>query len=144
MDRRSSLRNSTLAGAASALKFEGAYGRQNSQALLTANARSMRYLDAQFDISDDGWRLWLDRSATWKNDTIYLPDDVKLGSLPVNAPTGVGASPASWMGSWYFIREHPLYDGMPADHGECACLADNEENRITVVVSSCSLVQVSL
>jgi hypothetical protein len=27
----------------------------------------------------------------------------------------VGASRASWMGSWYFIRQHPLYDGMPVD-----------------------------
>jgi hypothetical protein len=27
----------------------------------------------------------------------------------------VGASRASWMGSWYFVRKHPLYDGMPVD-----------------------------
>ncbi|QEE28336.1 hypothetical protein FTW19_10200 [Terriglobus albidus] len=88
MDRRSFLRNSTLAGAASALKFEAAYGQKNSQTLPTASARSVRYSDAQFDMSDDGWRLWLDRNAEWKNDTIYLPNDVKLGSLPVNSPTG--------------------------------------------------------
>lgn len=25
----------------------------------------------------------------------------------------VGPSRASWMGSWYFVREHPLYDGLP-------------------------------
>ena len=27
----------------------------------------------------------------------------------------VGSSRASWMGSWYFVRRHPLYDGLPAD-----------------------------
>jgi beta-galactosidase len=39
-------------------------------------------------IPDDGWRLWLDRSAEWKNDRIYLPADVRLAELPVNPPTG--------------------------------------------------------
>ncbi|WP_026441806.1 sugar-binding domain-containing protein [Pseudacidobacterium ailaaui] len=29
----------------------------------------------------------------------------------------VGASRASWMGSWYFVREHPLYAGMPVNEG---------------------------
>jgi hypothetical protein len=27
----------------------------------------------------------------------------------------VGPSRASWMGSWYFVRQHPLYDGLPAN-----------------------------
>jgi hypothetical protein len=27
----------------------------------------------------------------------------------------VGSSRASWMGSWYFVRKHPLYDGMPVN-----------------------------
>lgn len=27
----------------------------------------------------------------------------------------VGTSRASWMGAWYFVREHPLYDGMPVN-----------------------------
>ncbi|HEX3728673.1 MAG TPA: hypothetical protein VHV47_02635, partial [Opitutaceae bacterium] len=26
----------------------------------------------------------------------------------------VGTSRASWMGAWYFVRPHPLYEGMPA------------------------------
>ncbi len=25
----------------------------------------------------------------------------------------VGSSRASWMGSWYFVRKHPIYDGLP-------------------------------
>ena len=49
-------------------------------------------------IPDEGWRLWLDREAAWKQDAIYLPEDVTQGAdgvvmgggrpLPVNAPTG--------------------------------------------------------
>lgn len=27
----------------------------------------------------------------------------------------VGTSRASWMGAWYFVRQHPLYEGMPVD-----------------------------
>ena len=39
-------------------------------------------------VPDDGWKLWLDREATWQNDEIYLPDDVNLRHLVVNPPTG--------------------------------------------------------
>ena len=39
-------------------------------------------------IPDDGWRLWPDTKAAWKDDALYLPDDVDLERLPVNAPTG--------------------------------------------------------
>ncbi|HEV2486477.1 MAG TPA: hypothetical protein VGT08_13165 [Terracidiphilus sp.] len=27
----------------------------------------------------------------------------------------VGTSRASWMGSWYFVRRHALYGGLPVD-----------------------------
>ena len=37
---------------------------------------------------DQGWRLWLDPKAAWQDDTLYLPEDVKLANLPVNPPTG--------------------------------------------------------
>jgi hypothetical protein len=49
-------------------------------------------------IPDEGWRLRIDEKAEWKNDAIYLPEDVTrdangvvLGAgepMPVNAPTG--------------------------------------------------------
>src|ERR1035437_3759372 len=39
-------------------------------------------------ILDDSWHLWLDERAEWKNDTLYLPDEVELAKLPVNPPTG--------------------------------------------------------
>jgi beta-galactosidase len=37
---------------------------------------------------DQGWRLWLDPKAAWKDDAIFLPEDVDLQYLPVNPPTG--------------------------------------------------------
>jgi beta-galactosidase len=40
------------------------------------------------DISSSGWRLWPDREAAWKTDTLYLPAEVKLDRMPVNPPTG--------------------------------------------------------
>jgi hypothetical protein len=49
-------------------------------------------------IPDEGWRLWVDEKAEWKQDAIFLPEDVtqdaegvvrgKGEALPVNAPTG--------------------------------------------------------
>ena len=39
-------------------------------------------------IPDDGWQLWLDHAAVWQDDAIYLPDDVRLKTLPVHAPSG--------------------------------------------------------
>lgn len=48
-------------------------------------------------IPDDGWRLWVDDKAEWKNDDIFLPEDVSwveghlCGNgqpLPIHPPTG--------------------------------------------------------
>lgn len=53
-------------------------------------------------IPDEGWHLWLDHKAEWKNDEIFLPADITQGvdgmvrgkgkPLPVNLPTGGWAS----------------------------------------------------
>jgi len=40
------------------------------------------------DISNSGWRLWIDQKATWQDDTLYLPSEVDLAKLPTNPPTG--------------------------------------------------------
>jgi hypothetical protein len=40
------------------------------------------------DISESGWRLWPDKDALWKDDTLYLPSEVQLDKIPVNPPTG--------------------------------------------------------
>ncbi len=49
-------------------------------------------------IPDEGWRLWIDEHAEWKNDVIFLPEDITRDAngtvlaegqpLPVNQPTG--------------------------------------------------------
>ncbi|HTJ79854.1 MAG TPA: malectin domain-containing carbohydrate-binding protein [Rariglobus sp.] len=39
-------------------------------------------------VIDDAWHLWLDTKAEWKNDPLFLPDEVDLAKMPVNAPTG--------------------------------------------------------
>src|SRR5271170_3736429 len=48
-------------------------------------------------IPDDDWRLWIDEKAEWKNDPLFLPEDIswqngvlcgKGTPLPVNEPTG--------------------------------------------------------
>ncbi len=38
-------------------------------------------------VPDSGWHLWLDRSAQWDTDTIFLPANADLNSLPVRPPT---------------------------------------------------------
>ena len=37
---------------------------------------------------DKDWHLWLDTAASWKDDMLYLPDEVNLAKLPINPPTG--------------------------------------------------------
>ncbi|MEO7718825.1 MAG: malectin domain-containing carbohydrate-binding protein, partial [Capsulimonas sp.] len=39
-------------------------------------------------VPNSGWRLLLDPQASWRDDKLYLPDEVKLETLPINAPTG--------------------------------------------------------
>jgi len=40
----------------------------------------------QTDLGTTGWSLWLDRNASWKNDTLYLPP-ANISTLSVNPPT---------------------------------------------------------
>ena len=39
-------------------------------------------------IPDTGWKLWLDKDATWRDDILHLPGEYDLKTLPVNPPTG--------------------------------------------------------
>jgi hypothetical protein len=48
-------------------------------------------------IPDDDWRLWIDEKAEWKNDELFLPEDIswrngvlcgKSKPLPINEPNG--------------------------------------------------------
>jgi len=40
----------------------------------------------EYELSGEGWRLWLDREAEWIDDDIYMPP-VDVSALPVNFPT---------------------------------------------------------
>jgi len=51
-------------------------------------AQTAKISNPNTDISMLGWRLWPDTAAQWKNDDLYLPADVNLAKLPINAPTG--------------------------------------------------------
>ncbi|MES2277879.1 MAG: sugar-binding domain-containing protein [Bacteroidota bacterium] len=50
--------------------------------------KAVKNVAASADISASGWRLWPDREAQWKDDDIYLPSEVNLSKMKVNAPTG--------------------------------------------------------
>src|SRR3984885_3919687 len=63
----------------------------------TPETTSLPYPENGTLIPDDDWRLWIDEKAEWKNDTLFLPEDVswqnavlcgKGSPLPVNEPTG--------------------------------------------------------
>lgn len=61
-----------------------------SLGLATASGLSTTSLaaEASLAIPDDGWRLWIDHAAAWKDDVIHLPGRFELAKLPVNPPTG--------------------------------------------------------
>ncbi len=90
MSRRTVLKNLALGASASCLPA-------NSHALLAAPVRTEIDLENGVTIPDEGWQLWVDPTARWEDDEIYLPEDVawkdgalcgKGRPLPVNAPTG--------------------------------------------------------
>ena len=41
----------------------------------------------QLTISGSGWKVWLDSTAVWQNDSLVLPTELNLKGLPVNPPT---------------------------------------------------------
>ena len=72
-----------------------------SAASATAAPAAHSYPENGTLIPDERWHLWIDEKAAWKEDDIFLPEDVAWGTgehdgklcgkgkpLPVNAPTG--------------------------------------------------------
>jgi hypothetical protein len=59
-----------------------------SEAEAKGRKRTAPQGDQALAIPDDGWRLWVDEKASWRDDAIFLPADVSLATLPVNPPTG--------------------------------------------------------
>jgi beta-galactosidase len=77
MNRRAFVRIAASSGLA--LPFAGAEAGPRHTAAARENGLA---------IPDDGWRLWIDQKAAWKDDLIYLPEDVDPATLPVNPPSG--------------------------------------------------------
>ncbi len=78
----------TAAAATVATKLNAAGPAQNPEAPYPENGTL---------VPDDDWRLWIDEKAEWKNDELFLPEDIswqngvlcgKSKPLPVNEPTG--------------------------------------------------------
>jgi hypothetical protein len=90
VSRRAFLETAAAATIAAQVKFGGAQGAAKSHADAWPENGTL--------IPDEGWRLWIDEKAAWKQDAIFLPEDVtrdasgvvrgKGEPLPVNAPTG--------------------------------------------------------
>jgi beta-galactosidase len=87
LSRRTFLQTATAATIAAQLKSSPAQSPQSQ----------IPYPENGTLIPDDDWRLWIDKKAEWKNDPLFLPEDIswqngvlcgKNSPLPVNEPTG--------------------------------------------------------
>ncbi len=38
-------------------------------------------------LAGNGWRVWLDSTAVWKTDSLYLPQQLDITKLPINSPS---------------------------------------------------------
>jgi hypothetical protein len=85
--RRKFLGNSVATATAAGL-LGGMPGLGAEQARLAGNSAAQAWPENGTLVPDEGWTLWVDEKAEWKNDRIYLPEDVEIAKLPVNAPTG--------------------------------------------------------
>ena len=81
LSRRAFLASASALGAASALRPIGANAEQQNSFALPVFAGGTPLPDA-------AWCLWLDTQAEWKDDPLFLPQEVHVSQLTVNAPSG--------------------------------------------------------
>jgi len=62
--------------------WAGIFALALGPAVLTARNRT------EVDLGSAGWKVWLDETAPWKDDKLYLPAEVDVAKMPINAPTG--------------------------------------------------------
>lgn len=91
MKRRTFLRG-TAATVAAGLLSSGSACSQGETTRTASSAigvsRTTPFGENGVMIPDDGWRMWPDIGAEWKDDEIFLPEDMDFLKLPVNPPTG--------------------------------------------------------
>jgi beta-galactosidase len=83
MDRRNFLEGCAAAGAIAGANLQAQAGHSASP----VNSAS-EFGPESIVVPDEGWNLWIDESAPWEDDEIFLPEDVDFKKLPVNPPTG--------------------------------------------------------
>src|ERR1700734_1558099 len=88
LSRRTFLQTAAVAGVAARVKSAAPQGPAQT---------TIPYPENGTLIPDDDWRLWIDEKAEWKNDELFLPEDIswqngvlsgKDSPLRVNGPTG--------------------------------------------------------
>ena len=52
--------------------------------VFVSNAQNHRQV---LNLATEGWRVWLDSTAVWKTDSLYLPHQLDLSKLPINTPS---------------------------------------------------------
>ncbi|MCE5331734.1 MAG: carbohydrate-binding protein [Bacteroidales bacterium] len=72
----------------------------------------------EISLKNLSWKVWLDTSALWQNDRLYLPEEVNIETLPENSPTcgwktlyadkGIGCNIPATVEE-YFSKGDPLY-----------------------------------
>jgi len=51
-------------------------------------AQTSAQIRTEINLDSAGWKVWLDETAPWKDDKLYLPAEVDVAKMPVNPPTG--------------------------------------------------------
>ncbi|WP_422082015.1 glycoside hydrolase family 2 TIM barrel-domain containing protein [Ulvibacterium sp.] len=52
-----------------------------------STSQAQDFSQREINIGKNDWYLWIDSTATWENDKLYLPSEVVLSEMPVNPPT---------------------------------------------------------
>jgi len=69
-----------------------------------SQTNSSESIRSQINLTGKGWKVWMDKDASWENDSLYLPNEIDLRSMPVNPPT-IG---------WKSINNHGKDCSIPA------------------------------
>ncbi|MGB6973914.1 MAG: sugar-binding domain-containing protein [Terracidiphilus sp.] len=80
MNRRRFLQQSAALSALAGTRLRGQPGKDAGSRFSASESVTL--------LPDDDWRLWIDKSAAWEDDAIYLPEDLDLATLPIHPPTG--------------------------------------------------------